>query len=85
MMKELERAVAELQKRVTGVATIEADKDSLQNSNGTDISTDSLDFEMRIDKVQKTIEKMKSGQLIEPTFITEKTKEEKEEEEENKW
>ena len=80
MIKELERAVAELQKRFTGMATIEAETDSLQDAEKADLSTDGLNFEARIDALEKSIEQMRSGQLIEIEVDTDKSEEEKEKE-----
>lgn len=61
MLSELEQAVAELQKRVTGVATVEMDNGKKENFESTDPVMQG--FESRIDNIQKNIEKLKAGKL----------------------
>jgi len=61
MLDQLEYAIAQLQKRITGVATIEG-------GNGEKKSFESNDpvmqeYESRIDKIERSIEKLKAGKL----------------------
>jgi len=61
MLDELELAIAELQKRITGVATIELNNGKKENFESTDPIIQG--FESRIDNIQKNIEKLKAGKL----------------------
>ena len=61
MLDELEKEIARLQKRITGVATIELNSGKKENFESTDPVIQG--FESRIDNIQKNIEKLKAGKL----------------------
>lgn len=63
MIKDLERAVAELQKRVLGVAIIDATSTTQINDDLSFATSDSLNFDTRLDAIKDSLEQMKSGDL----------------------
>lgn len=61
MLDQLEYAIAQLQKRITGVATIEGDNGEKKSFESNDPVMQ--EFESRIDKIERSIEKLKAGKL----------------------
>jgi len=61
MLDQLEYAIAQLQKRITGVATIKGDNGEKKSFESNDPVMQ--EFESRIDKIERSIEKLKAGKL----------------------
>lgn len=77
MMKQLERFVVELQKRITGVAILDV-SDSTNTSTGemSFASLADLNIEQRIDAIQDSLNEMRSGELLKEGFENDEEEEE---------
>ena len=82
MMKELERAVAELKKRITGVVIIDMENSSSNKIDPLSFATsETLNFDARLDKIQQTVDELKNGKVI----LSETATDEEKKEEDKEW